>query len=71
MTKKTAEQVPTTEVPMQLLANIASLIDAVVERGAIKGNELTGVAQLREAVIAPVTEYMKAQEARQSGDTQG
>jgi hypothetical protein len=50
------------QLTIQDLAMAVNLIDAAVERGAFKGNEIYNVGQLREKLATVVIEAQKANE---------
>lgn len=50
------------QLTVQDLAIVVNLIDACVERGAFKGNEIYNVGQLREKMASIVIAAQKASE---------
>jgi hypothetical protein len=50
------------QLTIQDLAMTVNLIDAAVERGAFKGNEIYNVGQLREKLASVVIDAQRAQE---------
>lgn len=50
------------QLTIQDLAMTVNLIDAAVERGAFKGNEIYNVGQLREKLASVVIDTQRAQE---------
>lgn len=50
------------QLTIQDLAIAVNIIDAAVERGAFKGNEIYNVGQLREKFASLVVEAQKSQE---------
>lgn len=57
------------QLTLQDLAIVVNLIDACVERGSFKGNEIYNVGQLREKLASIVVEAQKANES--AGETAG
>lgn len=56
------------QLTIQDLAITVNLIDAAVERGAFKGNEIYNVGQLREKLASVVIEAQRVQEAAQQSN---
>ena len=50
------------QLTIQDLTTTVNLIDAAVERGAFKGNEIYNVGQLREKLASVVIDAQRAQE---------
>lgn len=50
------------QLTIQDLAMVVNLIDAAVERGAFKGNEIYNIGQLREKLATVVIEAQKVNE---------
>ncbi len=50
------------QLTIQDLAIAVNMIDAAVERGAFKGNEIYNVGQVREKLASVVIEAQRAQE---------
>lgn len=59
------------QLTIQDLAIAVNLIDACVERGAIKGNEIYNVGQLREKFASIVTEAQRQAERAQADEQSG
>jgi hypothetical protein len=58
------------EITVQDFDNVVKIIDIVTQRGAFRGEELKGVAEVREKFVVAIQKYVEEQQKAQAAKDQ-